>query len=136
MLAGATPVLVHNCNGAAKAAESVQGPGDTVDLYRAVGVREFEGVMKTGGFHPGGPSLEGRQFALTQNQALGYANWDKSKVAILKVTVDRSSLGRFDFSRDIDVSIFRNGVITVQPGAQSDIFHDALKGSNMFFSGM
>jgi len=120
-------VLVHNCE-AEKAAASVQGEGDTVDLYRAVGAREYEGVMKTGGFHPGGPSLEGRQFAFTQDEALKYAEWDKSKVAILKATVKRSALKHFDFSRDIDVSVFRNGVLTVQPGAQSDIFHAALTG--------
>jgi hypothetical protein len=91
VLAGETPVLVHNCGGAEKSAASVQGEGDTVDLYRAVGVREYEGVMKTGGFHPAGASLEGRQFAFTQDEALKYADWDLSKVAILKATIDRSA---------------------------------------------
>jgi hypothetical protein len=37
-------------------------------------------------------------------------------------------LKHFDFSKDIDVSIFRNGVVTVQPGAQSDILHNVLRG--------
>ncbi|RSM51477.1 sugar-binding protein [Actinoplanes sp. ATCC 53533] len=129
VVVGAAPVLVHNCdNDAAESAKSVQGEGDTVDLYRAVGVREFQGVEATGGFHPGGNSLEGRQFAFTQDEALAYADWDSSKVAILKVTVQRSALAHFDFSRNIDVSIFRNGVVTVQPGRQNDIFHEALQG--------
>jgi hypothetical protein len=33
-----------------------------------------------------------------------------------------------DLSQNIDRGIFPNGVVTVQPGAQSDIFHAALQG--------
>jgi len=50
-------------------------------------------------------------------------------VAILRATVSRSSVeGVADFSKSIDPFIFRNGVFTVQPGLQSEIFHDGLRG--------
>ena len=100
--------------------------GGTTDLFRAVGVREFETVLGSGKFLPGANSMSARQFAFTLEEALAYANWDLSKVAILKATVQSDVLQAFDFSRNIDVSIFKNGVITVQPGEQTDIFHSAL----------
>ena len=77
---------------------------------------------------PAANSLEGRQFAFTFDEALSYANTDVSKVAILTATINRGSLEAFDFSRSIDPFIFKNGVVTVQPGIQSDIFHEALLG--------
>jgi hypothetical protein len=52
-----------------------------------------------------------------------YAAADPSKVAILKVTVQREVIPALDFSTAIDPHIFNNGVITVQLGAQSDLFH-------------
>jgi filamentous hemagglutinin len=100
---------------------------ETVDLFRAVGVREFDSVTMSGKFMPAANSLEGRQFTFTSGEALAYANADISKVAILKATIDRSALSAFDFSRTIDPFIFRNGVVTVQPGAQSGLFHSALR---------
>ena len=100
--------------------------GETTDLFRAVGVREFNAVMESGQFLPGANSLEARQFAFTLDEALQYASTDASKVAVLQATIDSSALPAFDFSTAIDSTIFRNGVITVQPGAQSDIFHAAL----------
>jgi filamentous hemagglutinin len=84
--------------------------------------------MSTGGFAPGGESLEGRQFARTLDEALSYADTDLSKVAILRARVDRRALESIDFSTSIDPFIFRNGVYTVQPGSQSQIFHAGLRG--------
>jgi hypothetical protein len=112
--------------GVGSEAAEVAGDG-TIDLYRTVGVREFEAVASSGKFLPGANSLEGRQFAFTLREALNYADMDLSKVAILKATVDSSALPAFDFSRAIDPFIFDNGVIAVQPGSQSDIFHAALR---------
>lgn len=117
------PVLDDAANSAARGAD------DTVDLYRAVGVKEYDTVMSTGHFEPGGISMNARQFALTLDEAIGYANTDPAKVAILRATVNRSSVeGIADFSTTIDPWIFRNGVYTVQPGTQSDIFHAGLRG--------
>lgn len=105
-----------------------EGGDEAIDLFRAVGVREFDSVTSSGKFIPGANSLEGRQFAFTVDEALAYADLDPSKVAILKATVDRSAIPALDFSRSIDPFIFKNGVITVQPGIQSGVFHFALCG--------
>ena len=85
------PVLDDAANSAARGAD------DTVDLYRAVGVKEYDTVMSTGHFEPGGVSMNAFE-------------------------------GIADFSTTIDPWIFRNGVYTVQPGTQSDIFHAGLRG--------
>jgi hypothetical protein len=104
------------------AVASVQNAAEaeTVDLYRAVGVREFNSVMGSGKFLPGANSLEGRQFAFTMEEALKYAETDPGKVAILKATVRREALSAFDFSKSI-------------PGAQSDLFHQMLVGIEQVF---
>jgi filamentous hemagglutinin len=82
--------------------------------------------MESGKFLPGGASLEGRQFEFSMEGALAYAETDSSKVAILRATIQRSALPQLDFPTSIDPFIFRNGVVTVEPGAQSDIVHAAL----------
>jgi RHS repeat-associated protein len=109
-------------------AKAERAAEDTVDLYRAVGVREYNAVTKSGKFMPAANSLEGRQFARSFDEALRYADTDSSKVAIFKATIARGALDAFDFSKSIDPFIFKNGVVTVQPGLQSDIFHEALLG--------
>jgi filamentous hemagglutinin len=106
---------------------ALSGGDDVVDLYRAVGVREFDSVTSSGKFLPGANSLEGRQFALTLDEAIAYADTDLNKVAVLRATVDAPAVSALDFSTTIDPFIFRNGVITVQPGVQSDIFHAGLR---------
>jgi len=99
--------------------------GDTVDLYRAVGVREYESIQANGAFLPGGNSLEGRQFAFTETEALKYANTDLSKVAIVKVTIPKDVLTNLDFSKSIDPNIFNNWVVTVQPETNA-IFNNSI----------
>ena len=100
---------------------------DTVDLFRAVGVKEFQSIQQNKAFLPGPGSLEGRQFALSFEEALNFADFDLTKVAIMKVTVERNAIDLFDFSKNIDPFIFRNGVITVQPGKQSQVLIDSTK---------
>lgn len=91
-------------------------------------LREYDSIIKTGRFEPNANSLEGRQFALTQDEALAYADTAVSQVAILRATVEQSALDGIDFSTRIDPFIFRNGVFTMQPGVQSDAFHAGLRG--------
>ena len=93
-------------------------PAETTDLYRAVGVREFNDVMANQAFKAGGNSLEARQFATTLEEALKYADTDPTKVAILKATVPTDILSKLEFSKSIDPHIFKNGVFTVQPEVQ------------------
>ncbi len=86
---------------APRALKAAKGATETVDLYRAVGTREFESVMTNKAFLPGGNSLEGRQFAMTMDEALTYANADPGKVAILRATIQKDALSAFDFSKKI-----------------------------------
>jgi hypothetical protein len=104
-----------------------KGADETVDLFRAVGVREFDSIAKNKAFLPGGNSLEGRQFAFSFDEALKFADTDLSKVAIIRATVNKNAIPSFDFSKSIDPFIFKNGVITVQPGKQSQILLDATR---------
>jgi hypothetical protein len=41
--------------------------------------------------------------------------------------VDADVLEAIDFSKSIDPFIFKNGVYTVQPGVQSELFHAAIQ---------
>jgi hypothetical protein len=45
----------------------------TADLYRAVGVREFDSVMANKAFQAGGNSMSARQFGFTMEEALKFA---------------------------------------------------------------
>ncbi len=66
---GRTDDVVIEAERAAGGAGTVTREG--VDLYRAVGVREYDSVTSSGRFtSPGGFSLEGRQFARTLDEAL------------------------------------------------------------------
>ena len=98
----------------------------TVDLYRAVGVREFENVMANKAFIPGGNSMSARQFSFSLDEAIKFADADPSKVAIIKATVPESLLPKLDFSKTIDPFIFKKGVITVHPEMQP-AFNQSLK---------
>ena len=89
--------------------------GETVDLYRVVGVRERESIGVNKAFLPGMNSLEGRQFAFTEQEVINYAITDASKIAVAKVVIPKDIINNFDFSDNIDIKIFINGVITVQP---------------------
>ena len=99
--------------------------GETVDLYRAVGIRERESILKNKAFLPGMNSLEGRQFAFTEQEAIDYAITDASKVAVAKVEIPKYLLNNFDFSNNIDIKIFTNGVITVQP-EENGLFNESI----------
>ena len=50
--------------------------GDTVDLYRVVGVRERKSICANKAFLSGMNSLEGRQFAFTEQEVINYAITD------------------------------------------------------------
>ena len=93
--------------------------GEATNLYRVIGVREFDSIVKNKAFLYGGNSLEGRQFALTEAEVLKYAATDASKVAVVKAVVPEAILKGLEHSRNIDANIFKNGVITVQPEVNS-----------------
>ncbi|RMH25378.1 MAG: hypothetical protein D6692_11325, partial [Planctomycetota bacterium] len=101
---------------------------ETVDLFRAVSPAEFEDIFRIGGFRaaPGGQSLAGKQFTLSLYEALGFADQVPDAAAIIRVRVPRSTLNQLEFSRSIDPFIFRNGVVTAQPGAQQQLLNQTL----------
>lgn len=103
---------------------------ETVDLFRAVDPGEFDSIMSTGKFLPHPGALESKQFAVSLDETLDFANHriNLTKSAIVKVTVNKSVLTHIDFSLDIDTLFFRQGVYTVQPGTQSKIFHEGMVG--------
>ena len=98
---------------------------ETVDLYRAIGIREYQSIIENKAFVSGANSLEGRQFAFSESEALKYADTDFSKVVIVKATIPKDILNSFDFSKNIDPNIFKNGVITVQPESNT-LFNQSL----------
>lgn len=101
---------------------------ETVSMYRAVSPAEFYDVMKTGAFRPapGGASLAGKQFGLNLGEVVKFADQYPELAAVLKVDVPKSSFSAFHFSRSIDPSIFRSGVVTVQPGAQQTLLNQTI----------
>ena len=99
--------------------------GETVDLYRAVGVRERESICINKAFLPGMNSLEGRQFAFTEQEVIHYAITDASKIAVAKAVIPKDILKNLDFSDNIDIKIFINGVITVHP-EENGLFNESI----------
>jgi hypothetical protein len=90
-----------------------------------VGIREHDSILRNKAFLPGMNSLEGRQFAITEQEVIDYANTDASKFAIAKVVIPKYIINHLDYSTNIDIKIFVNGVITVQP-EQSELFHKSI----------
>jgi len=99
--------------------------GETVDLYRVVGLRERESICTNKAFLPGMNSLEGRQFAFTEQEVIDYAITDASKIAVAKVVIPKDILKNLDYSDKIDIKIFINGVITVQP-EENELFNKSI----------
>jgi large repetitive protein len=62
VIAGATPVLVHNC-GTGGATPTTPGAHDPVPLYRNVDDAEFDSIATTGKFGTGPGNMEGKWFA-------------------------------------------------------------------------
>ena len=110
-----------------KTAKVVSGSDELVDLYRAVGVREFNGTMNSTPkeFLSGG-SDRLLQFGLSLEDTLKFTNFDLTKVAILKAQVPKKVVNQLDFSDTIDPFIFKKGVITVQPEMET-IFNKSIK---------
>jgi len=98
---------------------------ELIDLYRVVGIREYDSIKKNKAFLPGANSLEGRQFAFTKSEVLEYAKTDTSKIIVVKATIPKKILKNLDFSDSIDTNIFINGVVTVQI-EENNLFNESL----------
>jgi RHS repeat-associated protein len=100
---------------------------ETVDLFRAVSPAEFDDIISFG-FRPapGGRSLAGKQFTLSLEEALKFADQVPDAAAIIRLRVPRSTFNQLEFSQSIDPFIFRSGVVTAQPGAQQQLLNQTL----------
>jgi len=87
----------------------------TITLYRAVGVAEYEQLIVGGKLAVGPSGFGGKQFALTLEEAIDFANQplNREYVAVFKVVVDENVIKQLGhFSKTIDPFIFKNGVWT------------------------
>ena len=56
---------------------------------------------------------------------VNYATTDESKIAVAKVVILKDILKNLDLSNNIDIKIFINGVITVQP-EENELFNKSI----------
>ncbi|MEO1086327.1 MAG: polymorphic toxin-type HINT domain-containing protein [Acidobacteriota bacterium] len=105
------------------------GSSESVDLFRGVSPEEFDDIFRFGGFRsaPGSEGLIGKQFGLKLEEVLKFSDHFPEVAAVVKVRIPKSTFDQLDFSRSIDPFIFRNGVITAQPGRQLDLLNDTIE---------
>jgi hypothetical protein len=106
----------------------------TTDLYRAIGTREYNSITTHQAFLPGGNSLSAREFAFSYSEAQKYANWDTSKIGIVRTSVPTKTLSNFEISHTIDPSIFTKGVLIVQP-EMNEYFNSVIIGLKFYIGG-
>jgi hypothetical protein len=73
-----------------------------------------------------GASLSGKQFGLKLGEVIQFADHYPELAAVVRVEIPRSTFLRLEFSRSIDPTIFRNGVVTAQPGAQQQLLNQTI----------
>ena len=98
----------------------------TVNLYRAVSPAEFNDIMSTGTFRSAPGAFEGKQFGLSLEETLGFANSVLDTAAIIRATIPQSTFGQLEFSNTIDPFIFKSGVVTARPGAQLKLLNSTV----------
>jgi filamentous hemagglutinin len=82
--------------------------------------------MSTGAFRAAPGVFEGKQFGLTLEETLRFADTAPDTAAIIKATIPRSTFKQLQFSKTIDPFIFKSGVITAQPGAQINLLNSTI----------
>jgi len=95
----------------------IAGAGETnnsvTSLYRAVGPDEFYSIMKSGEFSVIPEGLQAKQFGLSFEETLSFANKYPDIGAIIEVKVPTDVLNKIgDFSQ-VDKFIFKNGTVTI-----------------------
>jgi RHS repeat-associated protein len=98
----------------------------SVDLFRAVSPGEFNDIMSTGAFRAAPGAFEGKQFGLTLEETLNFADTAPDTAAIIKATIPQSTFKQLQFNNTIDPFIFKSGVITAQPGAQMNLLNSTV----------
>ena len=106
----------------------------TQDIYRAVGVEEYEDIMSTGRFRGiEGKTLAAKGFGNDFYETLEFANKsiNKDKVAIIKVTIPQSVYDQLNYM-NLDASIFKSGTPVVEPD-MLDFFNDSITNIEHFY---
>jgi len=89
-------------------------------LYRAVGPDEFYNVMKTGEFSVIPNGLQAKQFGLSFEETLKFADKYSDIGAIIEVKVPTSVLNKIGDFTQVDKFIFKNGTVTIQADKLGD----------------
>jgi hypothetical protein len=82
-------------------------------LYRAVGPDEFYDVMKTGEFNVIPNGLQAKQFGLSFEETLKFADKYSDIGAIIEVKVPTSVLNKIGDFTQVDKFIFKSGTVTI-----------------------
>ncbi|MDE6761314.1 MAG: hypothetical protein K2J90_11640 [Lachnospiraceae bacterium] len=88
----------------------------TVDMYRAVGVDEYEDIMSNGKLRGTTGTLAAKQFGNDFDETLNWAgkSINNDKVAIIKVTIPKELYNRLNHM-ELDSWEFPSGTVTVEP---------------------
>ena len=111
-----------------------EGSSNTKDIYRAVGVEEYEDIIATGKFRGiEGKTLMTKEFGNDFNETLEFANKsiNKDKVAIFKVTIPENIYNQLNHM-NLDPSIFKSGTPVVEP-EMLDFFNNSIINIEHFF---
>ncbi|ADZ83921.1 cellulose binding domain-containing protein [Cellulosilyticum lentocellum] len=95
-----------------------------VELYRAVGVDEFEDIMSSNIFRPSPSGFVSKQFGFSFDEILKLSNNFPESVAIFKAKIPKEVFIKLDFNA-VDTAILKSGNATVQEDVLK-IFNDSL----------
>jgi hypothetical protein len=101
-------IVLHLFEGAAKAGDSL------TSLYRAVGPDEFYDVMKTGEFNVIPNGLQAKQFGLSYEETLKFAEKYSDIGAVIEVKLPTDVLNKLGDFTQVDRFIFKNGTVTIE----------------------
>ncbi len=91
----------------------VEGTGELTSLYRAVGPDEFYEIMETGSFNVIPNGLQAKQFGLSLDETLKFAEKYSDIGAVIEVKVPSNMLDELADYIQVDKFIFKNGTITI-----------------------
>ena len=98
----------------------------TTSLYRAVSPDEFDEIMKTGNFSIIPDGLQAKQFGLSFDETLRYADNFSDYGAIVEAKVPQSVLDNIADYTPVDPFIFKSGTVTI-PFDYIDEFNRAIE---------
>lgn len=95
-------------------------------MYRAVGPDEFYDVMKTGEFSVIPNGLQAKQFGLSFEETLKFAEKYSDIGAVIEVKLPTDVLNKLGDFTQVDRFIFKNGTVTINADKLGE-FNKAIK---------